>query len=264
MKTILMCPPTYFDIEYEINPWMHKDNQVKPELAKQQWQKLYDIYTHTLGWDVQLIDPVNGLPDMVFTANGGLVYRGTAVLPRFRYPERQGETEHFKHWFEQAGYQTYMPKHDFEGEGDAFVWRDEILFGGHPFRSDIKVHKELAGLFKLEPVSLQLTDPRFYHLDTCFTIIDQDTISVFPKAFSPDSLAKLRKLVPNLIEADEDDAVVYGLNAQVLSHQAVVIPADANNLVKRYQKLGLKVYETPISEFQKSGGGVKCLTLELR
>lgn len=263
-KTVLMCPPKYFDIEYEINPWMHKDNQVVPKEAGQQWQKLHDIYTQQLGWGVEVIEPVDGLPDMVFTANGGLVYKGQAILPRFRYPERQPETEYFKKWFEQAGYQNiYMPEHNFEGEGDGFIFRDEYFFGGSPFRSDPRVHQEISKLLKLKPISLELIDPRFYHLDTCFTIINNDTIALYPKAFSPKSIGQVKQLAPNVIEASDEDAMVYGLNA-VSDGQNIVIPETAIGLIKRYQQMSLTVITTPIAEFQKSGGGVKCLTLELR
>lgn len=260
-----MCPPTYFDIEYEINPWMHKDNQVVPEIAARQWQKLHDIYVNSLGWDVQLIEPVKGLPDMVFTANGGLVYKGKVILPRFRYPQRQPETEIFRKWFEAAGYQQiYMPKHDFEGEADGMIWNEEIFFSGYPLRSDKSAHQEIAEILDLKPVSLRLIDPRFYHLDTALTIISHDTVALYHKAFSAESLQSIKQLVPNVIEANDQDAQAYGLNAMGNDGKGIVIPENAKGLIDHYKTAGLEVYPTPISEFQKSGGGVKCLTLELR
>jgi N-dimethylarginine dimethylaminohydrolase len=262
-KTVLMCPPTYFDIEYEINEWMDKSNPVVPELAAKQWQKLHNIYTEQLGWEVQLIEPVKGLPDMVFTANGGLVLKGKVVLPRFRYPERQPETEHFKAWFEAAGYHDlFMPSHSFEGEGEAFAWHD-MLFAGYPYRTELKAHHEVAEFLGLKPISLEQINPRFYHLDTAFTIIDDETIAVFPGAFSDKSLANLRKLVPKLIEASEEDALAYGLNAMT-DGKNVILSDHPHGLIEQYEKLGLKVFTAEMSEFQKSGGGVKCLTLELR
>ncbi len=264
-KTVLMCPPTYFDIEYEINPWMHKDNQVDPVLAAKQWQNLRDIYAHQLGWNVQIIDPVQGLPDMVFTANGALVFNGKVVLPNFRYPQRQPETEIFRKWFEQAGYQgIYLPKKHFEGEGDALIFNNEILFGGSPWRSSHEAHLEIGQILGLEPVTLELADPRFYHLDTCFTVVSNDTVALYPKAFSPESLKTIKQLVPNVIEASDGDALAYGLNAMTANGQGIVIPETATSLINQYRNLGLKVYPTSIGEFQKSGGGVKCLTLELR
>lgn len=262
-KTILMCAPTYFDIEYEINPWMSTDNQVNTKRAGEQWQKLYKTYTETLGWDVQLIDPIKKLPDMVFTANGALVIDGKVALPRFKYPQRQPETEYFRAWFEAAGYQDILlPQHNFEGEGDALVWND-IIFGGFGFRSDKASHQELSEFFGKKVIDIELVDPRFYHLDTCLTIVSSDTIALWPKAFSPDTLTLLHELVSHVIEASDEDALVYGLNAMSDGH-SIVVPETAKGLIRIYQEHGMTVYPTPITEFQKSGGGVKCLTLELR
>lgn len=262
-KTILMCAPDYFDIEYEINPWMDTKNPVDPALAARQWKQLYEIYTQKLGWDVQLIDPVQHLPDMVFTANGALVYKSRVALPHFRQPDRQPETTLFEKWFKGIGYSDlFLPKYDFEGEGDALIWND-ILFAGYPWRTDKPAHAEVADFLAIKTVSLQLIDPRFYHLDTALTIVDSETVALYPKAFSEESLRKVREIVPNVIEASDDDAVAYGLNA-MSDGKSIVIPENAHNLIAIYREKGLEVIPCPITEFQKSGGGVKCLTLELR
>lgn len=262
-KTILMCAPKYFDIEYEINPWMHTDNPVQLDLAHKQWQKLYEIYTEHLKWDVQLIEPVEHLPDMVFTANGALLYKGKVAIPHFRQPDRQPETPKFEEWFRSAGYtELFTPKYDFEGEGDALVWND-ILFAGYPWRTDKPAHAEVADFLDIKTISLQLADARFYHLDTALTIVDQSTVALYPKAFTKESLHSIHRQVPHVIEATDEDAVAYGLNA-MSNGKSIVIPENAHNLIRNYQEKGLQVYPTPITEFQKSGGGVKCLTLELR
>ena len=259
---VLMCAPDFFDIEYEINPWMHEDNPVVPSKAREQWDGLRRIYSQ-LGWNVQLLEPVQGLPDLVFTANSGLVYDNKVVLPHFRHPDRQGETEKFRKWFENAGYTNlYSPKYDFEGEGDALIWND-VIFAGYPLRTDKRAHIELADFLDATDVSLQLIDPRFYHLDTAFTIVDKDTVALYPKAFSEESIASVHNLVPNVIEATDQDALAYGLNA-VSDGKHIVVPEGATHVMDRFRELGLEVFPCPISEFQKSGGGVKCLTLELR
>jgi len=258
-----MCAPKFFDIEYEINPWMHTDNPVDQTLAAKQWNELYDTYANKLNWDVSLIDPVNGLPDMVFTANGALVHGKKVVLPTFRQPDRQPETAKFEAWFRSNGYsEIYTPKYDFEGEGDALFWND-ILFAGFPWRSDKPCHAEIADFLGVRVVSLQLTDPRFYHLDTALTIVNNTTIAVFPKAFSADSLKILGEIVPNVIEATDEDAIAYGLNS-VSDGSRIAIPKGAINLQQQYRERNMEVFPVPISEFQKSGGGVKCLTLFLQ
>ncbi len=258
-----MCEPKFFDIEYEINPWMHTDNQVDTQLAQIQWHRLYQIYSQQLGWKVKLVQPVEHLPDMVFTANGGIVYKNKVVLPNFRHPDRQPETEKFESWFKSAGYNDIIkPKYNFEGEGDALVWND-IIFAGYPWRSDKASHKELSDFLGTQVISLQLADARFYHLDTCLTIVDAETVSIWPPAFTAESVEQVKKTVPNVIEASEEDALVYGLNAMT-DTKNIVVPEGANGLIKAYRDKGMNVFPTPITEFQKSGGGVKCLTLELR
>ncbi len=262
-KQILMCAPKFFDIEYEINPWMDKGNQVDQKLAGKQWQELYHTYTEKLGWDVELIEPVKNLPDMVFTANGALVINGKVALPTFRAPDRQPETAHFKKWFESKGYTEFLqPKYDFEGEGDALVWNN-VVFAGYPWRSDVAAHAELAEFFGKKIIDVQLTSGHFYHLDTALTIVDNETVALYPPLFTPESLKKIKETVPHVIEASKADAYAYGLNAMSDGHN-IVLSDRATGLIETYKKRGMQVYPVPISEYQKSGGGVKCLTLELR
>lgn len=264
MKRILMCPPTFFDVEYEINPWMHLDCRVCPAEAKRQWEALHELYVGKLGWQVSLLEPVQGLPDMVFTANGGLVIDGRIALPRFRQPERQGETAHFRQWFIDHGVTTsFQPMHDFEGEGDALLWNGEVLFAGFPWRSDKPAHRALADFFDVEVVSLQLTDARFYHLDTAFAVIDSSTVALYPEAFTAEGLAQVKARVPKVIEASTEDALAYGLNS-FSDGESIVLSDRAHGLIAEYRARGMNVLPTPIGEFQKSGGGVKCLSLELR
>lgn len=261
-KHILMCPPKFFNISYEINPWMHLNNQVDPNLAQKQWQQLYDIYASKLNWRVDLIEPQPKLPDMVFTANGGLVNKQKAMVASFRHPERQPETAYFKSWFENNGWSNvYQTSYNFEGEGDCLSWNNYLLIG-YPWRSAQAAHRQIADYFQKEAISLQLVDARFYHLDTCLTPIDNQTIALYAPAFSDASLKLLEKIVPKIIKASKADAFAYGLNA-CSDGQNIVIPAGAKDLIKTYQKMGLRVFETPMSEFKKSGGGVKCLTLEI-
>lgn len=262
-KEVLMCPPTHFGVEYEINPWMHRSDPVDPARALEQWTALHEIYTRQLGWTVHLLEPQPGHPDLVFTANGGLVIGGRVVPPCFRHPERQGESPVFEAWFRAQGFDVRpRPVHDFEGEGDALLWND-VLFAGYPWRSDRTAHHALARELGLEVVSLQLTDARFYHLDTALTVVDRQTVALYAPAFTPESVAQVQRIVPRVVLADDADAVGYGLNG-FGDGEHIVLSDRATGLILRYRELGLTVWPTPIGEFQKSGGGVKCLSLELR
>ena len=262
LKKVLMCPPDYFDIEYEINPWMHQNNQPSDETAHEQWQKLYDIYTKQLGWQIEEITPVKGLPDMVFATDCCLMIDDKIFLSNFRYPERQPETKEFEKWFRAHGYNNIEhAKHKFEGGGDTIKFGDKII-AGYGFRSDKEAHEELQNYFGREVISLRIVDPHFYHMDTSLAILSSDTVAFYPGAIDEDSQKRLRAVVPNLIDATLEEAKGFGLNA-VSDGQTVICSDESESLLQKYRDAGFEVIGTPILEFRKSGGGVKCLTLEL-
>jgi N-dimethylarginine dimethylaminohydrolase len=261
-KSALMCPPTFFDIEYEINPWMHQSDQPSSESAADQWQKLYKIYTERLGWQVELIKPVDGLPDMVFATDCCLIIGGKILLSSFRHPERQAETDHFEAWLRQHGYkQIKKAKNFFEGGGDNLLCGD-IILAGHGFRSDAAAADELGEYFGREVISLKIVDANFYHLDTSLAVLNADTVAFYPGAIDQASQQRLRGAIPNLIEASLDEAKGFGLNAVSDGH-TIICSDESPSLIEKYQAAGFEVIGTPILEFRKSGGGVKCLTLEL-
>ena len=260
-KTLLMCSPEHFDVVYEINHWMDVGDAVDVPLARAQWQRLHDVYAD-LGFGIELIDGRAGLPDMVFTANGALVIDGRVALPRFRHPERQGETEHFAAWFEARGYDTFLPDHDFEGEGDC-LYAGGVLFAGSGYRTDPRSHRELAEYFERPVVSLHQVDPRFYHLDVAMCPLTDDTLMYYPGAFDEQSRRALLERFSTVIEASESDAAGFGLNA-ISDGLNVVLSADAIGLIDSLREHGFNPIGMDMSEFRKSGGAVKCCTLELR
>ena len=257
-----MCQPTYFDIEYEINVWMHQDDQPTGETAQQQWDKLHAIYTDKLGWEVELIAPVKGLPDMVFATDCCLKVGDKILLSSFRYPERQPETVQFEKWFRDHGF-TQLKKADnfFEGGGDNMLCGDKII-AGHGFRSAPETADEMREYFGLEVISLKIIDPRFYHLDTSLAVLSPNTIAYYPGAIDETSRARLKATIPNLIEATVEEAQGFGLNAVSDGH-TVITSSESDSLLQKYRDAGFEVIGTPILEFRKSGGGVKCLTLDL-
>jgi len=259
---ILMCRPDHFGVEYEINPWMHVANQVDRSRAAQQWDALYRAYAE-LGQDVVLVDPVSGLPDMVFTANAGAVWNGTAVLSRFRHPQRQGEESHWQEAFGQQGFDVVVPPRSmyFEGAGDALFVGD-TLFAGYGFRTDRAAHRFVARALGVDVVSLELVDPRFYHLDTCFCPLNEQTVIFAPEAFSPRSARTIRALVPHVIEVPTDVAAGFACNAIALGNR-VISSTAAEHLGPQLHAEGFDTLALPMTEFMKSGGGVRCLSLPL-
>jgi N-dimethylarginine dimethylaminohydrolase len=257
-----MCRPEHFEVSYAINPWMDVSRGVDRDLAVRQWETLRRTYL-ALGHEVRLIDPVPGLPDMVFAANGGLVIGGRAMGARFTHPERLAEGPAYYKWLAEAGLDEVVePLSVNEGEGDFLVVGDLVL-AGTGFRTDPRAHAEVQEFFGRPVVSLRLVDPRFYHLDTALAVLDDSTVAYFPQAFSPGSLAVLRRLFPDAVLAGEADAVVLGLNA-VSDGRHVVLPAAAHHLAEQLRARGYEPVGIDLSELLKAGGSVKCCTLELR
>ncbi len=261
-KNILMCPPKFFGIEYEINSWMHTDNDVNHAIATKQWEDLYNIYTQKLGWTVNLIEPIKGLPDMVFATDCCLIKDDKILLSSFRYPERQPETQYFEKWLHSNGFtNTKHAEHLFEGGGDNMVCGDKIL-AGHGFRSDSGAADEMREYFGCEVVSLKIVDPDFYHLDTSLAVLSDDTVAYYPGAIDEESQKRLKDAIPNVIEATHEEAKGFGLNA-VSDGKTIITSNESESLLKKYRDAGFEVEGTSILEFRKSGGGVKCLTLSL-
>jgi N-dimethylarginine dimethylaminohydrolase len=260
-RRYLMCAPTHFAVEYAINPWMSLDAPVNRDRAIDQWDRLRRTYLD-LGHQVELIEPIRGLPDMVFAANGGLVVDGAAMSARFRHAERVPEGPAYRDWLRDNGFRVLDSVHVNEGEGDFLVTGDRIL-AGTGFRTHPQAHDEAQELLGLPVISLQLIDPRFYHLDTALAVLDDDAIAYYPGAFSAGSQAVLRRMYPDAILAEAVDALVLGLNA-VSDGENVVLPATATGLADRLRAEGFRPVPVDLSELLKAGGGPKCCTLELR
>lgn len=261
MPTILMCPPDYYGIEYEINPWMRRDIPSDAVRSRQQWQALHDLLAG-LGVDVQLMQPVQGLPDLVFTANAGLVWHDVVYLSSFRHAARQGETPINDAWFKNHGFRTIqMPEGMyFEGAGDALFCGD-TLYAGYLVRSDATAMQWLGGQMGCRVIPLQLVDDRFYHLDTCFCPLDAQTAIYFPGAFD-DYARRALAQVPHLIAVDEGEAARFACNAVVVGRD-VVLNAGCPMLEESLRGAGFVPHATELGEFLKSGGSAKCLTLRL-
>jgi N-dimethylarginine dimethylaminohydrolase len=259
---ILMCPPDWFGIEYEINPWMNVRVGSDAQLAHEQWTALRRTLGG-LGVAIQLIKPVQGLPDLVFTANAGIVWDDLFISSRFRYGVRQGEAVHFEDWARSRGLQVvHLPDgFNFEGAGDA-LFCGETLFAGYRFRSDVKSHQWIGERLGVEVLPLELVDPRFYHLDTCFCPLAPDLALFYPGAFDEYGRSVLRDRIPCLIEVAVEEAISFSCNAVIVG-RTVVLNEGAPKLAAELFERGFGVCPLGFSEFIKSGGSAKCLTLRV-
>ena len=259
---ILMCPADCYGIEYEINPWMSRSRGADSTRAAREWRALHDTLVG-LGVRVSLMDPVRGLPDMVFTANAVMMFRRLFISSRFRFDVRARESPHYERWFEQQGFDVRRLSQEmyFEGAGDA-LFCGETLFGGYRIRSDVRSHQQVAAMIGNETLPVELVDPRFYHLDTCFCPVHTGTAIWYPAAFDSYAQQVIRQNVPDLIEATPDDALRFGCNAVVVA-RTVIIPAGCSALRRELESRHFEVRELDLDEFLKAGGSAKCLTLRI-
>jgi N-dimethylarginine dimethylaminohydrolase len=266
-QSILMCPPHYYGVDYVINPWMQGQlGRTDRTLAHRQWDALRQVLS--AGAEIALVEAQPGLPDMVFTANAGMVRGNIAVVSRFRAPERQGEESFFRAWFEQNGFSIapWPQEVFFEGAGDALFDRDrDLIWSGCGFRSDIAAASLLGTAFDCESVPIRLIDPRFYHLDTCLFPLDSGWLMYYPPAFDAASLDEIGHRVPKekRIAVSEADALRFACNAVELDGR-VIMNGASQELQARLHAAGFTPVVTPLSEFLKAGGTAKCLTLKLR
>jgi N-dimethylarginine dimethylaminohydrolase len=264
----LMCPPTFFDVSYAINPWMHPGVPVDAGRAVAQWSRLVEAY-RAAGHRVDLLDPVPGLPDLVFTANGATVVDGHVLQARFANAQRTAEASVHGAWH-QAHHRAIgtsaltLPEAVNEAEGDFAVLADRVL-AGHGFRTTPAAHAELARLTGREVVSLELVSPYYYHLDVALTVLDdrRDHIAYYPPAFSAASRRRLAALFPDAVLATDADAACLGLNG-VSDGRNVWVPAGASDLVAALRRHGYAPVEVDLSELRRGGGSVKCCTQEIR
>ena len=260
-KRWLVCRPIDYDVRYKINPWMDVSRVPEKSLAQQQWMALHHTLLRLGAW-LEYVHHEDGLPDMVFTANAGLVRGSDVVLSRFRHKERQGEEIFFQRWFEESGFRVlYVTRGAFEGEGDA-LFAGSRLFCGYGFRSDRSAHEEVATLLSVSDlVAVELVDPRFYHLDTCFCPLTQDMALFYPGAFSSDGIKALERTM-ELIAVPSDDASRFVCNAVVLGKD-VVVAAGCESTYSLLASRGYHAHPVELSEFIKAGGAAKCLSLRL-
>lgn len=262
LRRYLMTPPEHFAVSYAINPWMDPAVPVDVERALAEWRTLRDTYRR-LGHRVDELPAPAGLPDAVYAANGALVTPRVTVGARFAYPQRAAEAAVYADWLDRAGLgPVALPTEVNEGEGDLLL-AGSVILAGTGFRTTRAAHAEVARMTGLEVITLELVDPRFYHLDTALAVLDDDAIAYLPSAFSPASRAELERRYPDAVIAAEVDAAVLGLNL-VSDGRNVIMAEAATGLARDLELRGYIPVPVAMPELLKGGGGIKCCTLEIR
>lgn len=263
-RSYLMCPPDYFGVFYEINPWMHPENAADRDLAQEQWHNLV-ANLRRAGATVKTMEPVQALPDIVFTANAGLVDGRRFIPSRFKYPERQPEVIYNNEWFRSHGFEitefSSDPNHYFEGCGDAFMVRGQLVVG-YGFRTEPAAHALLAKKLGVGYHSIKLVDARLYHLDISFCPLDDRHAIIAPPVWDRKSCEGLEQLIPEPLVLELDEALTFCANSVVVG-KTIIMPHCPPRVGRILHKWGYEVCVSPVTEFIKAGGGVRCLTLAL-
>lgn len=262
MKKFLLCPPTYFNIEYEINPWMHIENKVTPNSVNEEYTLLKQTYLE-LSVQILEIPPQKGLPDMVYTANLGFAKDNIFIVANFKFPQRQKESIYSEQFFSKLGFEIKKlpPEIPWEGEGD-FLKAGNKYFMGHGKRSSLKAKDYLSEILQGQVVPLKLIDPYFYHLDMCFFPLDANTVTINPRSFEPEGVETIRQHFKTVIETSPEDNQTMACNAEIVGNTIVVAESLSQELKDKYGALGYKTKELPMYQYIKGGGSIKCLSLE--
>jgi N-dimethylarginine dimethylaminohydrolase len=271
---VLMVKPTYFDVEYVINPHM-KDNvgQVDKMQAQNEWEHLADGYEE-VGFRVHQIDGIRGMPDMVFCANQSLPFVDAAgnrkvIMSIMFADQRKKEVDAIEKWYRSQGYEILHLDPDkvsnFEGMGDA-IWhfRKRLLWGGYGFRSSLEAYEQVSELLDTPVIALELVEDKFYHLDTCFCSLDEKNVLVYPDAFTDQGMELIHAVYDNVIEATSYEAEkLFAVNAACPDGKHVLIQQGCTDVNQKLRDAGFAVHEFSTYEFIKSGGSVFCMKMML-
>ncbi len=257
-----MCPPQHFDVTYAINPWMDLAIAVDRERAQRQWDELVATLRDA-GGEVEVLGAQPGLPDLVFTANLGIVDGDTFVPARMRDAQRRPETPHAERWFREHGFaiRELTEAVTQEGAGDALPFADTLV-AGHRSRSSLAAYIDLARVVSGPILPVELADPRFYHVDIVFCPLDSATALYAPGALDDEGARAIAALVPDAIALTDDEAAAFCANSVAVG-RTVVMPACTPRLERELRARGFDPVVVDVSEFLKAGGGPRCLTLAL-
>ncbi len=266
-RRYFMCPPRHFGVLYEINPWMSREVSVDPDQALAQWEGLVTTL-EAAGAEVVVMEPEADVPDLVFTANAGVVNGGQFVPSHFRHPERRPETPINAAWFGKRGWRVdHLPAElDHEGAGDALPFTPEdgrtVLLSGYSFRSDAGAATALSTLLGCPVRPIQLVDPRLYHVDLTFCPLDSRRAIVAPRGWDAYGRKVVEALVPEPLVLNDDETLSFCANSVVVG-TTIVMPAVPPRVGRQLEAWGFSVVGCQIDEFLKAGGGCRCLTLAL-
>ena len=262
MTQIFLCPPTYYDIKYVINPWMDLNNKVDKNMANVQYLELKDTF-RKLDIKFDELSPDPNLPDQVYTTDLGHVEGKNFVRANFKYSERQKEATIAEEYFVNKGFSVKkLPDNIFFEGGDILKFGDKYVLGWGK-RTSKEASLEISDLLNVEILPIELTDAYFYHLDTCFAPITNDVALINDRALTKSGIEEIKRLFPTLITTSPEDDVLLACNLLNINGNAVLTQGISKDLKEKLSKFVEVVDTVPMSECLKGGGSVHCISLEI-
>ncbi len=271
---VLMVRPLHYSVDYVINPHMADQvGKVDKIEANNEWELVRSLFDQ-IGIEVRVIEDQEGLPDMVFCANQSLPYIDEdgdkhVFMSIMHADERKDEVPYIEQWYRQHGYEIHYLDEDkvsdFEGCGDA-IWHTgkRLLWGGYGHRSSMEAYETISETYNVPVLALELVDESFYHLDTCFCVLDENTALIYPNAFKDEGLAMIDKMFDKVIRASKYEAEkLFACNASCPDGRNVIIQQGCTDVNKNLRDAGFSVHEVSTYQFLKSGGSVFCMKMLL-
>jgi N-dimethylarginine dimethylaminohydrolase len=271
---VLMVRPLHYSVDYVINPYMADQvGKVDKIEASNEWELVRSLFDQ-IGLKVNVIEDQEGLPDMVFCANQSLPYidedgNRHVFMSIMHADQRKDEVPYIEQWYRQHGYEIHYLDEDkiadFEGCGDA-IWHTgkRLLWGGYGHRSSLNAYETISDTFNVPVIALELVDESFYHLDTCFAVLNENSVLIYPDAFTDEGLALIETVFDNVIQASQYEAEeLFACNASCPDGRNVIIQQGCTDVNKKLRDAGFSVHEVSTYEFLKSGGSVFCMKMLL-
>ena len=262
VRHFILCPPTYYDIDYAINDWMNTNNKVNKSLAMNQWQTLITAYMD-LQVEITLIPPVAGISELTFPGDSVFLYGKNAFISNFKYKVREPESRYMLERCKRLGYKTHLFPDNITFEGNAMLIRwNKILIGGVGVRTSLDALKTISKEIDIEVIPLKLQNP-FFHLDISICPLDSDTLAFFPGAFDYEDQKRIRGMAKRVIEVDALEAEKLACNTIAVENNIILSTHECPKFAEDLKDAGFNVISLNLNEFRKAGGGAKCLTLEV-
>jgi N-dimethylarginine dimethylaminohydrolase len=254
LKYFVVCRPTFYDIKYQINPWMNFHGFNK-NMAIDQWNSFCDRIKE-FGAEVLQVKPREDLPDMTFTSDNGLFLKSENifVVSNHKHEERSREQWWFHEFFFNRNASIITTANYFCGSDAVFF--EDTLIGGYGFRTDKELYDEIRPLLDKDPIVVKLVNPYFFTLNSCFCPLNNSDYLIYEDAF--DEFPSLgRKISVPGVEAKN-----FACSSLVIGNK-VLISKNCPITCEKLKEFGYEPVELEMSELMKSGGACKALALEI-